>query len=174
MAVQQFTTQELESEEWRPVVGFEGYYSVSNLGRVMSTGGKWHRVGRVLKPSLNDGYLQVVLTREKASTTRKIQGLVAAAFLGKRPNGSDANHIDRNRANNRLGNLEYLTRRENILHSIINETHHHATLTARDARQIRRLDCEGLTPGEISDRFPHVDRKTIYNVRTWRTWKYLS
>lgn len=172
--IQEFTTEELQSEEWRDVVGQESLYSVSNLGRVKSKGGKWRQAGRILKPSLRDGYPQVVLGLRPTAITRRIHQLVAAAFIGPCPTGSEPNHIDRCRTNNRVDNLEYLTQHENILHSIVNETHHLATLGPDDARLIRRLDRDGMSPGEICARFPLVDRKSVYNVRTGRTWKYLT
>lgn len=171
--IQEFTAEELQSEEWRDVIGFEGYYAVSNLGRVKSVGA-WRQRRRVLKPSLNGGYLQVVMSRDGVDTTRKVHGLVAAAFLGACPAGKEPNHIDRCRSNNRVCNLEYLTHQENILHSIIGEQHHLATLTAAEARTIRQMESAGKSPSEIFAKFSHVDRKSVYNVRSGRTWKYLT
>jgi hypothetical protein len=93
-------------EEWRVIGGFDNY-SVSNLGRVRN-----NRSGRILKGILgNTGYLQVNLCNG-GKHTKKIHQLVATAFIGD-SNGLDVNHIDRNRQNNNIRNLEYCTRSAN-------------------------------------------------------------
>ena len=183
MTGQEFTTEELKSEEWRDVVGLEGYYAISNLGRVKNIAtGKKRRAGHVLKPSLNGGYPQVMMSRDYHCTTRKIHVLVAAAFLGPCPLGSEPNHIDRNRANNRVGNLEYLTHRENVQHSIDNftaakprgERQHLAKLTEAKVRHIRHLVALGFTYREIQSKFYAVDITTLHSAATRKTWKHVE
>jgi hypothetical protein len=93
-------------EEWRVIGGFDNY-SVSNLGRVRN-----NRTGGILKPILSgDGYLFVNLCKNGAHT-EKVHQLVASAFLGD-SNGLEVNHIDRNRHNNNIHNLEYTTHSAN-------------------------------------------------------------
>ena len=118
MTVQQFTTEELNNEIWRDVVGYEGIYSVSNLGRVRRD---WYatkrRTGNTLRPGCDeDGYLRVVLHNQGAKTW-KVHHLVAFAFIGRRPEGMEVNHIKEPKTNNRASNLEYLTHGENVLHA---------------------------------------------------------
>ena len=111
----------LAIEEWRTIIGFEGYYEVSNVGSIRRIApGQAARPHRILKLSLNPhGYLQTSLTRpEGIRKTVLPHKLVAVSFLGKRPPRMEVNHIDGCKVNNRLSNLEYLTPSEHSRHSI--------------------------------------------------------
>lgn len=101
-------------EEWREVVGYEGEYIVSNLGRVRSLpGGKRH--GKLLKQALSgypgNQYLHVGF---RGTDTKAVHVLVARAFLGPRPEKLDVCHNNGDRLDNRLDNLRYGTRKENM------------------------------------------------------------
>jgi hypothetical protein len=96
-------------EQWRPVPGFEGKYEVSDLGRVKSL--RW-TPPRILRPGpSNYGHLSVALGQRN---TRMIHQLVLLAFVGPRPPGQEARHLDGDPANNRLDNLCWGTRGDNI------------------------------------------------------------
>jgi hypothetical protein len=101
------------AERWKPVVGFEQWYEVSDMGRVRSS----RRGGlRILRPGLSTGgHLSVALGR---GNTRMVHALVLAAFVGPRPPGADSRHLDGNYINNRLDNLSWGTRSENIRDAI--------------------------------------------------------
>lgn len=104
-------------ENWRPVVGFEGIYSVSNLGRVqcdhLKQGGRWHRHLLKSKVANQTGYLSVGLFREGHSSTKYIHRLVLEAFVGPCPKGMECCHNDGDRTNPRLDNLRWDTRSGN-------------------------------------------------------------
>lgn len=104
-------------EEWRDVPGFEGYYQVSNLGRVRS--GQLQRKPQMLKsvPGRNH-YLRVWFCVGGRQVGKYVHRLVTLAFIGPCPERYDVNHKDRNRTNNHISNLEYVTRSENIIHSL--------------------------------------------------------
>lgn len=111
-------------EEWRSIQGYEGLYEVSNRGRVRSLPRKdfaGRRLkGRILAPGTkSNGYLSVNLSFGEKKNIH-IHDLVTSAFLGKKPKGHEVNHIDYDRSNNRVENLEYVTHSENVLHSIDN------------------------------------------------------
>lgn len=111
-----------DTEIWRPVVGYEGLYEVSNTGRVRSL--NYNRTGKVreLKPEATEaGYLRIALCKDGKAKNHKIHAIVMAAFVGPRPEGYDVNHIDECKTNNRVENLEYCTRRENLNHGTHNE-----------------------------------------------------
>jgi hypothetical protein len=113
----------LSEEEWRPVVGFEGWYEVSDLGRVRrAASGPHTRVGYVLKPvRLPSGRLMLHLSAGgRRYRNRKIHHLVALAFIGPRPPGCGINHVDGDVTNNRATNLEWVTQRENEDHAVRN------------------------------------------------------
>lgn len=105
-------------EEWRDVKGYEGLYEVSNLGRVKSL----PRNGTIpeehlMKPHFVCGYVQYELTSKNKKKGLKAHRLVAEAFLPNPLNKREVNHIDGDKHNNRLDNLEWATSSENQLHS---------------------------------------------------------
>lgn len=109
------TTNDME-EEWRDVVGYEGLFQVSNLGRVKSlpklkkTPTTTYLTKEIIKaPQLCKGYLRVNLMGKGCF----VHILVAEAFIGKR-NGMTVNHIDECKTNNHLSNLEYMSLSDNI------------------------------------------------------------
>jgi hypothetical protein len=115
----------LHLEQWRPVVGHPGY-EVSDLGRVRSldriveakgaTGGPRRYKGQMLNPGpSNFGHLSVVLGRHK---TRMVHTLVLEAFVGPRPKGMDGCHGPGGTQDNRLENLRWDTRSNNILDGV--------------------------------------------------------
>ena len=108
------------SEIWKDVVGYEGLYQVSNLGRVKSLerlDKNNHPVKeKILKQAcdgVGKGYLYVNLGRMGRG---KIHRLVAEAFIPNPYNKPEVNHIDGNTKNNRVDNLEWVTHQENCIH----------------------------------------------------------
>lgn len=113
-------------EEWTDIKDYEGLYQVSNFGRVRSLDrldGSNHRLkGRILKPiKQTHGYLHVCLYKNGSQSIKKIHRLVAQAFISNPENKLDVNHIDENKTNNMLSNLEWVTRKENVNHGTRNE-----------------------------------------------------
>lgn len=112
----------MSEEVWKPIVGYERLYEVSNTGKVRSL--NYNHTGKIreLKPRADGGgYLLVSLCKDGKVKTHKVHSLVMAAFVGPRPEGYDVNHIDERKTNNSLKNLEYCTRRENNNHGTHNE-----------------------------------------------------
>lgn len=108
------------AEEWRPVVGYEGWYSVSNIGRVRrDRGGKGTLPGLILKLAIsNVGYPNVQLSKDAAIKRVLVHSLVAAAFIGLRPSGLHINHKNGDKLDNHVSNLEYVTVSENVRHAL--------------------------------------------------------
>lgn len=105
-------------EIWKDVIGYEGIYQVSNLGRVKSLdrdvlcNGRYHKhiKGQTLKGSIGRyGYLRVSLCRKSVD----IHILVARVFVENPHNYTDVNHKDENKLNNKADNLEYCTKEYN-------------------------------------------------------------
>lgn len=96
-------------EEWKDVTGFEGLYQVSNLGRVKSMPKRGH--GEIiLSPSKDkDGYLLVYLYSNRRKFACKVHRLVAKHFIPNIYNLPQVNHIDENKQNNIVTNLEWCT-----------------------------------------------------------------
>ena len=100
-------------EIWKPVLGFEGIYEVSNHGRVKTVATQ-----RIRKPSRCNsyGHLGVSLTRDGKVYSRRVHCLVLESFVGPRPSGAQACHApDPDPTNNRLDNLRWDTPRGNAL-----------------------------------------------------------
>lgn len=113
-------------EEWRDIQGYEGMYQVSNLGRVKSLPRtvtfpddrkSYIRKERILKPWIEGGgYPQISLCKNNKVKNVRVHVLVATAFLGHIPNGSTlvVDHINENREDNRVENLQILNHQCNI------------------------------------------------------------
>lgn len=99
-------------EIWKDVVGYEGLYQVSNLGRVKSL---YFNKSKILKISIGtSGYSFVNLYKDKKPYPSMIHRLVYEAFYGVRScRRMVIDHIDNNKQNNVLENLQYITNREN-------------------------------------------------------------
>lgn len=98
-------------EEWKNIDGFDGLYQISNLGRIKSLNYNRTRTEKVLKPCKNQqGYLQVVLSKNGKHKLMRISRLVAQAFI---PNDdiykTQVNHINEIKTDNRVENLEWCT-----------------------------------------------------------------
>lgn len=154
MAVTEFTTEELESEEWRPIPGFEGRYIISNLGRF--SGRRKSRITRtyIYQPAIDDGYYRVTLYGRSRPKHFGIHRLVAMAFLGiPLIHQTEINHRDGNKLNNRISNLEYCTRAENATHAaetgLLSNGQRHGKLVAAKTPRGERNPAAKLTEAKV-------------------------
>ncbi|MCF0232461.1 MAG: NUMOD4 motif-containing HNH endonuclease [Enterococcus sp.] len=121
------------SEIWRDIKGYEGLYQVSNLGRVKSLdryvrckhNSKAHIKGKIKAISKNRyGYCMVGLAKENTYKGFCVHRLVAQAFIPNPQNKREINHIDCNKENNIVKNLEWCSRKENMQHASKNNRLH--------------------------------------------------
>lgn len=176
-----------ENEEWRDVVGYEGYYQVSDMGRVRSVDRidsiSRHVSERMMTLSPDrGGYMKVKLYKEGKDKKVFVHRLVLAAFIGEIPFGYECNHISGMKSNNCLGNLEYCTRSENTLHAyrklgkksnLQGERNWASRLLQGDVIEIRQLFSTGqFSINDLAVRYK-VGWSTIADVVNRRTWQHI-
>lgn len=113
-------------EQWKDIPDYEGYYQISNLGRVKSLGRitiinnkKCFYKTLIRKSSIGKrGYLIIGFCKNKKESQKKIHRLIAECFVPNPQKKPHVNHIDRNRLNNNISNLEWVNNRENSCHSV--------------------------------------------------------
>lgn len=106
------------NEIWKDIIGYEGLYQVSNLGRVKSLNYKRTGLEYVLKPGTNGiGYLQVHLFKNRKRSPLYVHRLVAEAFVPNPKRLKTVNHKDENKLNNVCSNLEWMTSKDNVTYS---------------------------------------------------------
>lgn len=170
----------MEQEEWRAVVSWEGYYEVSNIGRVRRIkAGKGARAGHVMSPRRGP-YLTLQLSRNDQRSMVTVHSLVAEAFHGKRPDGLIVNHKDLNKHNNLADNLEWVTYSGNNQHAIDNgampeidrkgEANGRSKLTAEQVAEIRKQ--KGKMGARKIAAIYGVCRSTIQFIHQDKHWNH--
>lgn len=174
------------AEEWKPVLGYEGKYEVSSLGRVRSLRIVSRNVNRlrnsplVLSPALNGaGRLAVNLCNKRKRKGRPIHLIVLDAFQGPKPPGCEGSHIDGDLHNNRADNLVWETRIENNARKaghgtqVRGETANCAKLTDAKVREIKTLLARGISKAAIGRQFG-VSGSTVSEIAMGRKWKHVT
>jgi DNA-binding transcriptional regulator YiaG len=180
--------QDLPSEEWLPVVGYEDYYEVSNLGRVRTLKKrKGVQAGYILgKHQIPQGYCYVKLSVYGHPKTHFVHRLMMMAFNPiENHEDMDVNHRDGIRDNNTLDNLEWLSHAANIQYSRnVLKTMSHvggkkgevaptSKLTDVSVREIRLLANQGVKQRVIAKMFG-VSQVTIRCVIIRKSWKHIE
>lgn len=159
-----------DKETWKPVVGYEGQYDVSNYGQVRSVKRKvpcrngFRTVGsRILASGNMNGYRRVSL----GSKGHTVHRLVATAFIPNTGNKPCVNHKDGDRANNYFRNLEWCTYSENNLHGYVHNGRIApiSKLKDNEVRDIRKRLREGVKGNALAKEYG-VDCKTITNIKS--------
>lgn len=169
--------------EWRTIPGHP-YYQASSAGeirRALDAPACGTHPGKVRQPALSVyGYLRLQLSHDMVKTSCSVHKLVARAFIGECPKGMQIHHRDGNKVNNRPGNLEYVTPKQNIAHSFANGTQPLGKdrgagyLENEQVLEIRSVARRGeLTVSEMSRRFG-VSRSTVRRIRDEVTHKWLQ
>lgn len=175
-------------EIWKDIKGYEGYYQVSNLGRVKSlersiqkSDGKLQRVKqKILKQRVTTaGYNQVPLYKDGKSNAFYVHRLVATYFCEKNNNGRYVNHIDNNPLNNTFCNLEWCKHMENIQHMVSQNRHPHgishgmSKFTEEDIVKIRSIHKNGDSTLQQIGELYGVGRDHIWQIVKRKIWKHI-
>ena len=136
----------IEKEEWRPVVGYEGLYEVSNTGQVRSLdkydslGVFW--IGKLLSKLKVGGYFMVKLRKDGIQKMCLIHRLVAQSFIPNPLNLPQVNHKDEDKTNNMVDNLEWCDAKYNSTYGTAREreyeTKHRKTILKRELEKKKR------------------------------------
>ena len=164
------------------MVGYEGSYEVSDNGQVRSLDrvscGR-NQKGKVLSQHSHHKtrYRTVVLSKEGKSFCVQVHRLVAKAFIPNPSNKPMVNHRDLSRANNRVSNLEWVTRQENMDHAadviLKGEQCHTAKLTRDKVRQMRQRHAEGKSVASIA-RANGIGYHCAYRAIMRITWSHVK
>ncbi len=167
-----------DMEEWKPIKGYEDRYAISNLGRI-----------KVLKPRYRDkvilrtfsdgfGYLHCDLSNPRK--TVKVHRLVAEAFIPNPDNKPTVNHIDGDKTNNRVDNLEWNTVHENNLHANMmglagGVRHNKSKFTKEQVIFIRNVykPYDKFLGAKPLSKVFEVNEVTIKKIASNRTYRYL-
>ncbi len=125
-----------QDEIWKDITGYEGFYKISSLGRVCNS-----ISNRILSCQIRpDGYICLILRRKGDSKSCRIHRLVAEAFIPNPNNKKEVNHKNKDRADNRVENLEWNTAWENRQHQngITTWNNHQGKISRTDHNDVRR------------------------------------
>jgi hypothetical protein len=180
----------LEGEIWRDVDGFKDWYQISNYGRVRSLdrltihkdGGNIYRKGKYLNPKYDsNGYLNIILYKYNKAYRRLLHRLVTLAFLENPNELKEVNHKNCNKSDNKLENLEWCSRQQNVRHAVENnlcdcnngEGNPLSKLKNDDILRMRELrDKEHLSMQKLSRIF-NTTESNISSILNRKTWKHI-
>jgi hypothetical protein len=174
----------MNQQIWKPVVGYEGLYEVSDQGRVRSIEHQTKlgpRGGRVLSRATEKrlGYVKVNLYRDGKARSVRVHCLVLEAFRGSCPEGMEGCHDNGNRSDNRLDNLRWDTRPANHADKhrhgtmMSGERHYASKLDEGAVRRAFRLRDGGISVADIATDLG-VSAATVHDAFRGKTWKHLG
>lgn len=169
----------MKAETWLPVQGYEGLYSVSDRGNVMSMNYANTGMLKLLTLGKRGNYLKVDLYRDRVKKTFAVHQLVAVAFMGP-SNGLQVNHISGIGSDNRAENLEYCTGSQNMKHAFATglqsnkgQNHSRTKFTDEDVLNIRSRYAHGEKQSDLAKEFG-VYGSAISRIVTGKRWPHLE
>jgi len=177
---------DLPGEVWKDIIGFEGYYQISNMGRVKGMHRPLIRLGRVYKYACKKllaltfagaGYLRIILCKDGVKKSHYVHILVANAFIPNPENKPTVNHKKGIKTDNRATEIEWATRSENTTHAhntgliVANfgENAASAKLKNCDIPVIREMLKNGYKARMIALKY-NVSNNTIYSIKNGKWW----
>lgn len=165
----------LEGEELKQILEAPNY-AISNLGRVVNLENM-----TLLRPKLDrTGYVKVVMYAGDKRVERRVHRLLAEAFIDNPDNLPFVNHIDGDKTNYAIENLEWVTPKENSQHASETgllrkgEDSPHAKITETQARMILDDSKQGLTPSQLLEKHPYATKSIVTKIADRTRWKHLD
>lgn len=166
-------------EIWKKIPGYEGMYSMSNLGNIRSDRVTTKSyIGKILKTTMcTGGYRYLHLHKLGVKKKFTVHELILLCFLGPRPKGYQVNHKDGVKTNNSIENLEYVTPIENSRHAsrlgllTRGENCKQAKLNPKKVKEIRIL-WPGISQRKIANKFG-VSQHTIRKIVIGKSWRHV-
>lgn len=182
-------TEENTPEIWKSIPGYEGAYEVSSTGRIRSlqrlVTSRWgdgsprlHRARILILRTDVDGYKWATLFRNAKRKNVRAHGAVLSAFIRPKREGEECNHIDGNKSNNHVDNLEWVTAKQNTTHAFTaglrhpmrGDKHAMAKLSRQQVLEIRgRVAC-GAIRRTMAKEY-NVSVQAICDVVNGHTWR---
>ena len=168
-------------EIWKDIIGYEGYYQVSNQGNIKSMERIAFNSNRILKAKnikpQNSGavscqYKAVTLRKDGGKEVQRVHRLVALTFIKNNKNKPHINHINSNPSDNRVENLEWCTSSENSTHAFrfgnrkpsIGESHGMSKLTNDEVSEIRQINSMYGFNGSVAAKEYGITRQRIWQI----------
>lgn len=165
----------MEVEIFKPITGLEGLYEISNHGRIKSIRNNLYLKSRVS----NCGYLRLGLRKLGISTWFSIHRLVGIHFIDNPSGYPCINHIDNDKTNNHVSNLQWCTHQMNSTHmvqqgrSASGERNCKAKLTVEQVDKVRTMRKTGMTLQAIGGHF-NVTKQTVWGIVSNENWRKAS
>ncbi len=173
-------------EEWKGLPDWEDRYDVSTHGRIRSLShrGKPRKTPKVMSPNISPrGYHKMNLMRDLKTTVKLLHRAVLETFVGPCPEGMECAHLDGNPLNNRLNNLRWCTKKENMAHKDEHGTtsrgEHRplAVFTEDEVRSMRNEMARGAARADIVRQVVATkgcDPTVVRDILGFRTWKHVK
>lgn len=164
-------------KEWRHIKGYEGLYVISNKGEVISL-----FTHKLLKPSIKNyknGYAGYTLYKNDKHTQFLAHRLVAQNFIDNPECKPEVNHINGNKLDNSVENLEWCTRFENQQHAVKNglqakgERQHLSKITPDEVRVMRRIYNKKEFSSHRLAKIFSLHQTSVSDILSFRTWKHI-
>lgn len=174
---------------WKDIEGYKGFYQINEEGVVRSlprleyvestrTGGHYRkRMGRIIAQSKNNaGYMQVHLHIDGGTKAFSVHRLVAISFIPNPYDKPEVNHIDEDKTNNKVSNLEWSTRVDNELHSsyrMRGSSNGYSLLSEEQVLEITKMLSDNISQVNIAKHF-NISNHTVHKIKVGKNWGWLT
>lgn len=155
-------------EEWKDIPDFEGFYQASSFGNIRKI------CGKPIKQSNSKGYRVVRFTKNLKRTVESVHRIIAKTFLIRENGKDEVNHINANKSDNNVKNLEWCNRLHNVRHANkMNLINYSKKLNRDDVKKLRLMISSGVTVTETA-KFFKIAIGTCSAINSFKHWKNID